>query len=110
MPIYPMTSVAEQFYQLRKALGVNGSTVHNLSLVDRWYHDDIIFVIGPDTERTLGASWTGLSTKAGDLLTINMENVGTSAGTIPKYAEKVFVTLSYDAILQIQDSGVTVLE
>ena len=63
-----------------------------------------------DTEKTLQAGWTGISTKSGDLLTIKMESVCTSAGTTPKYAEKVFVTLSYDAILQIQDSGVTVLE
>ena len=109
MPIYQMKSIPEQFTQLRKALGFNASTIHKLSLVGRWYHDDK-FVIGMDTEKTLQAGWTGISTKAGDLLTIKMENVGTSAGTTPKYAEKVFVTLSYDAILQIQDSGVTVLE
>ena len=45
MPIYPMKSIPEQFTQLRKALGINASTIHNLSLVDRWCHDDK-FVIG----------------------------------------------------------------
>ena len=72
-----------------------------MSMVGRWYHADK-FIVGVDTEKVLGASFTGYNSKAGDLLTVSLKNTGSPT--------KVFTTLHYDSILNIQDQGVTVLE
>ena len=101
-PEYPIQGVAEAFYQLRKTLGLN----HTMNMIGRWYRT-AKYVIGIDLEKVPGAGFTGTNTKAGDLITLNFEDCDFNAGSIP---DKCYVALAYDAILQIGDNGVTVLE
>jgi len=56
-----------------------------------------------------GASFTGYNTKAGDLLTLKMKGAN---GAIIMSAEphKLYYCLHYDAVLQVNDTGVSVLE
>ena len=67
------------------------------------------FVIGIDTEKVLGASFSGYNAKAGDLTVLRLKpayaNTITTAGNL-----KLHYVLHYDSIMQIQDSGVSVLE
>ena len=63
MPGYPMTSVTETLYQLRKAVG------NPLHIYGRWYRSHN-YIIGFDLGKIGGAGFTGLSTKAGDQSTI----------------------------------------
>ena len=69
-PEYPIRSLAEAFYQLRKSLGIN-STNAQMNMVQRYYRDHK-FVVGLDTEKLTGASFTGYNTRAGDLLTLKI--------------------------------------
>jgi len=66
------------------------------------------FVIGIDTEKVLGASFSGYNSKAGDLTVLRLKptegNIATT-GTL-----KLHCVLHYNAVMQIMDSGVSTLE
>jgi hypothetical protein len=53
----------------------------------------------------LEAGWSGLNTRAGDLLTVTFKRKGTDANT---YATKMNVVLVSDNILKISNTGVEV--
>ena len=67
------------------------------------------YIVGLDLDKFSGAGFTGLSTKAGDLLTINIKDCDAlgDAGSVP---DRVFCALNYDCVLNIQDSGVQLLD
>ena len=60
-PEYPCRSMAETFYQLKKALGIHGSAFHSVAITDEQYMNDH-FIIGVDTEKILEAGFAGLNT------------------------------------------------
>ena len=103
-PEYPMLSQAESFYQLRKTMGVLGSAYTSLDFSGSEYITDK-FIIGFDLEKMLGASFTGYNSKSGDLLTVKLKNTD-----LTNAADMIFTTLHYDALLEINDTGVTVME
>jgi hypothetical protein len=107
-PEYPIRSLAEAFYQLRKSLGIN-STNAQMNMVQRYYRDHK-FVISFDTEKMTGASFTGYNTRAGDLLTLKMKGANGSIALDVTDTHKMFYCLNYDAVLQVNDTGVSVLE
>ena len=102
IPEYPMRDTTETFYQLRKAVG------HPINIFSRWYHSTK-YIIGIDLEKISGAGFTGLNTKAGELLTLNFRNCisGTDQTSVPG---RVYCVLHYDAVLNIRDSGVELLD
>ena len=100
-PDYPITSHQESFYQLRKCLGVQSSPVHSFDITVDEYSDK--FIIGIDTEKILEASWTGINTRAGDLLSISFNHKDTNEAN---YATKMYITLQSDNVLQIRESGI----
>ena len=105
-PEYPMRSVSEQFGQLKKALGVHHSAFHSLDITPEQYRS-YKWIAAIDTEKVLEAAFTGLNTKAGDLMTIKLKpadaaNMGNNS---PK---KMFVTLHSDQIMEIRESGVVI--
>jgi len=61
------------------------------------------FVVGIDTEKELGASFSGYNSKAGDLTVLRFKpayaNTITTAGNL-----KLHYVLHYDSIMQIMDS------
>ena len=54
----------------------------------------------------LGASFTGYNSKSGDLLTIKLKDVYGMTNS----EDFIFTTLHYDALMEINDTGVTVME
>ena len=67
------------------------------------------FVIRIDTERVLGASFSGYNSKAGDLTVLRLKP--TNGNTIATVGNlKLHYALHYDSITQIMDSGVSLLK
>ena len=62
------------------------------------------FVLGIDTETVLGASFTGYKTISGDFITLALENNGLSNG------DRIHSVLHYDAVLNIRDAGLAMLD
>ena len=102
-PEYPIGSLAESYYQLRKSLGIHGSAFHSINIKGNEFMTNK-FVLGIDTEKILGASFTGYNTKSGDLMTLALENNGLANG------DRIHSVLHYDAILNIRDAGVEVMD
>jgi len=105
-PEYPMRSLAECFYQLRKTLGIHTSSFHNIDIRPYEYYTRK-FIVGVDTEKVLAAGFTGLNTKAGDLMTIKVKHMTTDSTC---QADKMHIVLHADMIVNIRDTGVEVLE
>ena len=109
-PEYPIRSLPEAFYQLRKAIGLHYGN-EEMNLVQRSYRDHK-YVIGLDLEKVLGASFTGYNAKSGDMITLKLKEANGS-GNITFAADKtykLFYTLSYDSIMNISLTGVEILE
>jgi hypothetical protein len=80
---YPETEIrghAEAYYQLKKCLGIQASPVHSIDISAVEYRHTK-FIIGIDTEKKLGSGFTGVSTRAGDLLTIKFAHKDTEPKT-----------------------------
>ena len=111
-PEYPIRSHNEAYYQLKKTLGVQSSAVHNFDISPVEYRD-YKFILGTDCEKVLDAGFTGLNTRAGDLLTVSLKyaDTGTVEGTIyPNLADRIHIVLHSDQILEIRDSGCQVFD
>ena len=105
-PEYPCRSMAETFYQLKKALGIHGSAFHSVAITDEQYRNDH-FIIGVDTEKILEAGFTGLNTKAGDVMVVRGK--GANAHMEP-WATSIYIILHTDQVLEIRDSGCQVFD
>ena len=108
IPEYPCRSISQSHSELKKALGILGSPWHSISPSYQQYWKSH-FIIGIDCEKVLDASWTGLNTKAGDLLTFRLK--GANGSIDPAFMpSKMFITLHSDNILEIRDSGASVYD
>ena len=101
-PEYPIRSSCEAYYQLRQTVG------HPIHIYSRWYHTTK-YILGMDMEKISGAGFTGLNTKAGDLLTNSFRDfiIENDAYSIPS---RVYCALHYDAVLNIRSEGVELLD
>ena len=73
-----------------------------------------MFIVAFDTERQTNAGFSGLNTRAGDLITIKAKqlvHINQDGRRLPNTEPQfLHTTLEYDAIMTITDAGVTVLE
>ena len=102
MPEYPLSSVTESLYQLGKTVG------HPLHIYGRWYRSRR-YIIGIDTGKISGAGFTGMSTKNGDQITLNFKDCD-AVGYTGSVPTRMYCALHYDAVLNIQDSGVQIMD
>ena len=104
-PEYPIWSTQESFYQLRKCLGVHASSFHSIDVSPIEYKSTK-YIVGIDTEKVLSAGFTGLNTKAGDLMTVKFNRMPTD-NTAP---DKMYIILHADIVMNIRDTGVEIFE
>ena len=107
-PEYPVQSLAEAFYSLRKTLGITNIGAGSVNISKRFFMKDK-FVLATDCEKMLGASFTGYNSRSGDLMTIRLRNAwdGSTANTTPS---QIHTVLHYDAVINILDYGSQVME
>ena len=72
---------------------------------DKYLRDH--FIVGCDCEKIIPASWTGLNTKAGDLMVIRAKIANGGTAQIPV---KIYITVHCDNILEVRDSGAVVYD
>ena len=102
-PEYPIKSHAECFYSLRKALGVQANNLHNIDIDGNEYRNDK-FILGIDTEKLLGLSFTGMNTR-NNLMTVHLK---TQTGDYK--ADRMHIVLLAEQILELGDSGSMVFD
>ena len=111
-PEYPIRSHQEAFYQLKKTLGIQSSAVHNFNIESVQYRD-YKFVLGTDCEKVLDAGFTGINTRAGDLMSVKFKYTGTETAAQKlerRLADRIHIVLRSDQIMEIRDSGVQVFD
>ena len=79
----------EAFYQLKKCLGVQASSVHSLDISPNEYRNSKL-TIGIDTEKQLTQGFTGINTRAGDQLTITLNLDSRLGGGVNKVDDKYY--------------------
>jgi hypothetical protein len=100
-PEYPIKGLAEAMYQLKKTVG------KPFNITDSEYRLNK-YIVALDMEKISHAGFTGLNTKAGEMLTINFRNcTGFSALSTPS---RVFCALHYDAVINIKSEGIELLD
>ena len=105
-PEYPIRSHSEAFYQLRKTMGVQSSSLHSFD-VDSHDFRTCKFIWGTDFERVLEAGFTGMNTRNSDILSVRFDHNDSNAAN---YATSMHIVLHSDNILEIRDSGVQVFD
>jgi hypothetical protein len=105
-PEYPIRSHGEGYYQLRKTIGAQSNKHHSLEIGSHEYRHHK-FILGTDTERVLEAGFTGMNTRAGDILNVRFEHNTTDTDA---WAHAMHVILHSDNIMEIRDSGITVFD
>jgi hypothetical protein len=103
-PEYPIRSHAEGFYQLSKTLGNQASKYNSFDITANEYRD-YKFILGFDMERVIDAGFTGMNTRAGDILNIRFDHQDT---TVASYATSMHICLHSDNIMEIMASGIQV--
>ena len=86
---------------------MQSSKVHSFDISPQEYRDNRL-IIGIDTEKSLGASFIGLNTKAGDLMTVRMKYDSKLDNKL--YADNIHIVLHSDSILKIAMTGVSVYD
>lgn len=105
-PEYPIRSQEEAFYQTMKTLGLAGSAWHAIDVIPQeWSSCKFLYAI--DTEKVTEAGFTGLNTKAGDLIYLKLKQYNVPQANL---CNKMYVILHADMILNIRDSGVEVYD
>ena len=105
-PEYPIRSHGEAYYQLRKTIGAQSNKHHSFEIGSHEYRHHK-FILGTDTERVLEAGFTGMNTRAGDILNVRFEHNTT---TTLCWAHAMHVILHSDNIMEIRDSGITIFD
>ena len=89
-------------------MGIHQSPFHSLDISGAQYRD-YKHIIAIDTEKVLEASFTGLNTRAGELLTVKVKPID-SAGMDTTKPTKFYTTLMTDNIMEIRDTGITIFD
>ena len=106
-PEYPIRSAAEAFTQLRKTVGILGSTVGNVDINNEKY-EKLHHIIAIDTEKTLQAGYTGHDLKRGQLMTVKVKAQNSTALPAARMPDNCHIVLHSDQILTIGFTGTSV--
>jgi hypothetical protein len=107
--LYPemrTTSNSEAWYYLSKTLKHQNTNEHGFQIEPHAYYNHE-FIIGQNFEKVEGASFTGINTKMGDLMTIKLYNNAADNAIMPN---KMFIVLVADQIMNIGDTGIQVFD
>ena len=98
-PEQPMSSLAEMYETLRKAVGTHNQDIKSISL-DRDDYTSDSFLLGIDLEKNLGDPFSAVNTRAGDVLRLVFNNIDVDTGLTSCY-----VHLISSSILEIRETG-----
>ena len=91
---------------LRQALGIYDQTVVSTSITPANYFANR-YILGVPTSTIPNQSFSGTSTRSGDLLSVILKGL---SGVANEQAQKVYVSIVAEVILEIKESGTILLE
>ena len=102
---YPIQSHSEAYSQLRQTLGIRSNDLHNFDIKDQYHINR--FVLGVDTEKIIDAGFSGLNTKGGSLMSVRFKY---NSVDNTRWADRIYITLHADLILDIYATGARLLD
>ena len=102
-----MARKPETFSLLRQTCAIHDESIRTLNITPQSYANNG-FVIGVPLSVSPGSDFSGLNTRAGDLLTIRAK--GMSADNTINGAGKCYVTMLYDTIVELREGSTSVLD
>jgi hypothetical protein len=102
-PEYLIKCHAEAFYSLRKSLGIHANNLHSIDIDGNEYRNNK-FIVGIDTEKLLGLSFTGMNTR-NNLMTVHLKTQ-----TDAYKADRMHIILLSEQILKLGDTGCQVYD
>jgi hypothetical protein len=108
LPEYPCKNISECFYHLKQTLNLPDWGLHSIGVDYKQYINNK-FIFAMSFEKVPQSSWTGISTKSGQILIIkiNANDKSTITGDI---ASLMYITLVSEQILEIRDTGCSVYD
>ena len=104
LPEYPCKSLSESFTILKQTLNLPDWGLHSVGIDYRQYLSNK-FIFGMSFEKVPESSWTGTSTKSGQILLVKCSTADGSP-----IADQMYITLVSEQILEIRDVGVSVYD
>jgi len=106
-PDFPAKHTSEHWYMTKKALGIQDATFYDVAIDKESYlavNPDIArrFILDHNLERVISSNMTGLTSKAGDLISLNMKGINHHRTT------HAYIHIHYDGILNLRDIGAEV--
>ena len=106
-PEKPFRSNSETCYRLKLSLGILPSSFHALDISFIEY-TGTHFITGVDMEKITDAAWSGLNTKAGDLVSVKtLWDSSIPSSILPL---KMYIVMTSDYMLEIRDSGCQIFD
>ena len=105
-PESPAVGIPESFSMLRQATHIYDQSQRTLSITPQSYATNS-FLIGVGLQ-TSSSPFSGYNTRSGDLLSVRCKNMATDAAV--NAAAKVYVTMTHEAICEIREGSVSVLD
>jgi hypothetical protein len=108
-PEYPTNNLSECFYRLREALNLPDKRLHAISINYKDYIRNK-FIFCTDFQKVPDASWSGVNTKAGQVLMVNVKALNPASIAGNNIATTMFTLLQAEQILEVRDVGCTVYD
>ena len=105
---YPITSLQECYYHLRKALNLPVFHQHSMSIDFRQYRDRQ-FVFGIDFQKVPDSSYSGINTRAGQQMLVKIKPANASIATT-NMPDNIYITLLAEQVLEVKDLGLKVYD
>jgi hypothetical protein len=100
-PEYPCRTINECFSILKETLNLPEKYQHSVNIsFDEYIRNKFIF--GMDFEKVPDVDWTGINTKAGQILIVKVKG---GSGITKNIASSMFSTLVTQVVLEIRDVG-----
>ena len=106
-PESPATSIPETFSLLRQATAIYDQSLQTLNITPQEFAN-MKYIIGVGLQTTPSAAFSGLNTRAGDLMTIRAKILAVDASV--NAPGRCYVTLLHETICEIREGSVSVLD
>ena len=101
----PSSNLAETFSLLRQAVGIYDESIRTTSIHEQGYRLNQ-FVIGVPMQIVVGQPFSSISTRSGDLLTVKVNGLNSDT----RQAGRIFVHMVAETIIELRESGCSVLD
>ena len=108
-PEYPCNNISECFYRLKECLNLPEYHQHAISIKFKNYIDNK-FIFAVSFEKIPDAEWSGINTKAGQILMVNCKALNETGITNNNIATTMYTLMEAQQILEIRDVGCTVYD